>query len=217
MTDDDKSKIIAGLLTRLNVKEDSLEVKGVAVKGFGEISKYLKDNDIMKIFSELIKYIVDPKAEGKDIYTSCIKKIFEQMGGNSCFTVGKILVPELIKGISSKNELIKELCFDTFSDYINKFDYVLINKSKESEEFLKKKEDVIKIALDDLNTSNETLKNTIGLFLGNFSLILSKNQLNTLIDNLFKRFSTSKELRVKISNMVVLNLVAKVTGARHGT
>jgi len=123
MSDDDKSKIIAGLLTRLNVSEDSLEVKGVAVKGFGDISKYLKDNDIMKIFSELIKYIIDPKAEGKDIYTSCIKKIFEQMQGASCLTVGKILIPEIIKGISIDNDLIKELCFDTFSDYINTFNY----------------------------------------------------------------------------------------------
>ncbi len=147
MSDDQKSEIVTNLLTRLNVKEDSLDVKGMAVKGFGDMSKYLKDKDIMKIFSEIITYVTDPLAKGKDIYTSCIKKIFEQLSGNTCFTVGKILVPELIKGISSSDEVVKELCFDTFSDYINKFDYVLINKSKEADDILKNKENIIKEAL----------------------------------------------------------------------
>jgi len=147
MSDDEKSKIIAGLLTRLSVTENSLDVKGIAVKSFGEISKFLKDNDIMKIFGELIKYIIDPKAEGKDIYTSCIKRIFAELQGTSCLTVGKILIPEIIKGLLVDDEVTKELCFDTFSDYLDSFNYVLINKSKEAEDFLKNKESIIKTAL----------------------------------------------------------------------
>ena len=71
------------------------------------------------------------------------------MQASSCLTVGKILIPEIIKGISLNDDLIKELCFDTFSDYINSFNYVLINKSKETEDFLKNKENIIKIALSN--------------------------------------------------------------------
>jgi len=67
-----------------------------------------------------------------------------------------------------------------------------------------------------LNINSETLRNKIGIFLGNFSLILNKTQLNSLIDSLLKNVNLARSIQDKIVNLVVLNNIAKVTGSRHG-
>ena len=69
--------------------------------------------------------------------------------------------------------------------------------------------------LGSINTNSETLRNKIGIFLGNFSLLLSKTQLNSLIEALLKNIQTAKTLEEKIVNLIIVNLIAKVSGARH--
>ncbi len=213
MKEDDKSKIVTGLLSRLEVKEDSLEVKGVTVKEFSRLSKHLKEAEIVQIFSKIIKYITDPKTIGKDIYTTCIKAILKGMPGTSCETVGKIILPELTSGISSTSVEIKELCFDTFDDFINTFDYVLI---KDSEKFIKNKDNIIKTAIQTIQIDNASLRKTVGDFLGNFSVILNKTQMSSLVAGLMERITVSQDIKQKIAYLNALNSVAKISAHKQG-
>jgi len=213
MKEDDKSKIVTGLLSRLEVKEDSLEVKGVTVKEFSRLSKHLKEAEIVQIFSKIIKYITDPKTIGKDIYTTCIKAILKGMPGTSCETVGKIILPELTAGISSTSVEIKELCFDTFDDFINTFDYVLI---KDSEKFIKNKDNIIKTAIQTIQIDNASLRKTVGDFLGNFSVILNKTQMSSLVAGLMERITVSQDIKQKIAFLNALNSVAKISAHKQG-
>ena len=213
MKEDDKSKIVTGLLSRLEVKEDSLEVKGITVKEFSRLSKHLKESEIVQIFSKIIKYITDPKAIGKDIYTTCIKAILKEMPGSSCESVGKIILPELTEGISSSSNEIKELCFDTFDDFINTFDYILI---KESEKVIKNKESIIKISIEAIKIDNASLKKTVGDFLGNLSVILNKKQMSTLVTGLIERITSSNDIKQKIAYLNALNSVAKISAHKQG-
>lgn len=213
LKEDDKAKIVTGLLSRLEQNEESLEVKGCTVKNFGLISKYLKENEIIQIFSKIITYITDPKAVGKDIYVTCIKAILKEMSGSSCYTVGKVMIPEIIKGIQSSNIEIKELCFDTFNDYILTFNYVLI---KESESVIKNKDAIFAIAIDTIHVDNQSLRNRISNFLGNFSVILNKSQIASLLEGLISKIKKSENIPEKITLLTTLNSVAKNTATRHG-
>jgi hypothetical protein len=211
LKDDDKTKIVTGLLSRLDVKEDSLEVKGCTVKHFGLISKHLKENEIIQIFSKIIKYITEPKAVGKDIYVTCIKAILKEMSGSSCYTVGKVIIPEILKGIISGHSEIEELCFDTFTDYLSTFNYVLI---KESESVISNKDVIFSNAIEKLG-KEESLTNRISAFLGNFSTILNKNQMSLLLEKLLNKITNSRDISHKISLVNVLNSVSKNTAQRH--
>lgn len=211
--EDEKSKIVTGLLSRLETKEDSIEVKGVTVKEFSRISKFLKEAEIVQIFSKIIKYITDSKTIGKDIYTTCIKAILKEMPGSSCETVGKIILPELTEGISSKSIEIKELCFDTFDDFINTFDYILI---KESEKVIKNKDNIIKNAIESINNDNASLRKTVGDFLGNFSVILNKDQMTHLVTGLKGRIVGVNNIRQRIAFLNALNSVAKISAHKQG-
>lgn len=144
LQEETKNKIIEGMLSKLDVKEDSLEVKGITVREFGRMAKLLKEKEIIQIFSKIITYITDEHAIGKDIFVSCIKEILKKMQPESCYTVGKTIIPELFKGIQHVNLTIKELCFDTFNDYLSKFNYVLI---KENDSVLTDKKKLINICL----------------------------------------------------------------------
>jgi hypothetical protein len=210
--EEDKSKIVTGLLSRLELSEDSLEVKGCTVKNFGLISKYLKENEIIQIFSKIITYITDQKAVGKDIYVTCIKAILKEMSGPSCHTVGKVIIPEIQKGIKSNNQEIQELCFDAFNDYLNTFNYVLI---KESESVIKYKDDIVLQAISLINVNNQSLRNRISSFLGNFSVILNKKQMSALLEGILGKIKHSNDINEKISLLTTLNSVAKNTANRH--
>jgi cullin-associated NEDD8-dissociated protein 1 len=212
MKEEDKAKIVTGLLSRLETGEDSLEVKGCTVKTFANISKHLKENEIIQIFSKIITYITDSKAIGKDIYVTCIKAILKEMSGSSCYTVGKIIIPEITKGIQSNSAEIKELCFDTFNDYIDTFNYVLI---KESESVIKNKDAIVGIAVDTIHIDNQTLRKTVSSFLGNFSVILNKVQMGTLLAQLISRTKDTTIIHEKIAFLTALNSVAKNTASRH--
>ena len=212
LKEEEKSSIVNGLLSRLETKEDSLEVKGCTVKNLSLISKFLKENEIIQIFSKIILYLTDQKAVGKDIYVICIKGILKEVSANSCYTVGKIIVPELIKGIQSNNLEIRELCFDTFNDYINTFNYVLI---KESESVIQKKDAIVSIAIDTLSLDNPSIRNKVANFLGSFSVILNKQQIASLLAGLVTKLEKSKDLNEKITLFSTLNSIAKATANRH--
>lgn len=172
----------------------------------------MKENEIIQIFQKIVKYIIDEKAVGKDIYVTCIKAILKEMSGTSCYTVGKIVVPEVVQGLQSKNIEIKELCFDTLNDYINTFNYVLI---KESESVIKNKESIVNEAVNSIHLDNQSLRKTVSTFLGNFSVILNKTQMSSLLKNLIDKISHSKDTSEKIAFLVALNSVAKNTANKH--
>jgi hypothetical protein len=114
----------------------------------------LKEKEIIQIFTKIIGYITNPKTIGKDIYVSCIKAILKESPSSSCYTVGKVIVPELVAGISSNNNEIKELCFDALNDYVNTYNFILI---KESESVIKHKDSIFKEALASISIGNESL------------------------------------------------------------
>jgi cullin-associated NEDD8-dissociated protein 1 len=211
---EDRNSILDGLISKLDKKEDSLEVKGVAVRELGKMAKILKEEDAIKVFSIIISFVTDEKAEGKDIYVLCIKEILKEMNPSSCHLVGKTIIPEIIKGIQHKNNIIKELCFDTFNDYICKFNYILI---KDSESLIKNKELVCECALDCLKTDSLVLRKVSSLFLGSFSTILKKETLYVLLNNILKLINScsENEMKTKINYFNTLTGIAKNTCSKH--
>ena len=194
LKEEEKTKIVNHLLKCLKPEETSMEVKTRTVKIFKEISIHLKDAEIIQIFSNIINYITDPKSEGKDIFVNCIKTILENVPGYFYETIGKIIVPTLTKGLDSKDQEIIILCLDTFNDYIKKFDYELIKKKHKA--FKIDEEKIVKVALENINSTNDLLKvnsieimGTIGVLLGRKQIIKTTTKLIELI----KRSTTITE------------------------
>lgn len=206
LKEDEKKRILDALLSRLDPKEDSLEVKGVTVREFGKLAKILKDNEIIQIFTKIISFITDPKAVGRDIYVACIKELLKDMEGGSCLTVGNIILPEINKGIQTDSNEIKELCFDTFDDYINTFNYVLI---KDSERVIKNKDFIIKKSLETIKIDSPSLRKVVSSFLGNFSSIMNKHYISLLLDLNIKKINESETLPEKIAYMNTLANIAR--------
>jgi hypothetical protein len=186
---------------------------GITVREFSRLSKHLKENEIVQIFSRIIKYLTDPKAIGKDIYSTCIKATLKEMPPSSCESVGKIILPDLIQGLSCTSLEVRELCFDTFNDFINTYDFVLL---KESEKIIKNKDNIINNAIESIKIDNVGLRKTVGNFLGNFSVILNKNQLSSLITGLIKRvIDLPDQVPQQIAYINALNYVAKITAHKQ--
>ena len=180
----EKTAIVNHLLNCLKPKEDSMEVKTRTVKIFKNISTHLKDEEIILIFSNIINYITDEASEGKDIFVNCIKTLLENVPGSFYETIGKIIVPTLTKGLDAKNQEIIILCLDTFNDYIKKFDYELIKRKYKA--FKIEEEKIVKVALSNINSTNDLLKANSIEILGTIGILLNKHQINNTTNKLIK-------------------------------
>ena len=176
LKEEEKTKIVNHLLKCLKPEETSMEVKTRTVKIFKEISIHLKDAEIIQIFSNIINYITDPKSEGKDIFVNCIKTILENVPGSFYETIGKIIVPTLTKGLDSTDPEILILCLDTFNDYIKKFDYELIKRKYKA--FKIEEEKIVKVALENINSTNDLLKANSIEIMGTVGVLLYKKQIS---------------------------------------
>lgn len=210
---EERNKIIDGLISKLDIGEESIEVKGVTVREFGKMAKILKEEETIKVFSKIINFITDENVEGKDIYVLCIKELLKEMNPTSCYVVGKTIIPQLInKGIQNNDITIRELSFDTFNDYINKFNFVLI---KESDSIIKNKDLVYHCALDNLKLDSLTIKKICSTFLGSLSTILNKENLMLLLNDLTDRILKSKDLKSKIVYFNTISAIARNTSSKH--
>ena len=206
LKDEEKASIVATLLTCLEPKEKSIEVKGRTVRTFSQIAKYLKEAEIIQIFSRIINYLSSETAEGKDIYVTCIKTIFNYCPGSSCYMIGNVIVPVLTKGIESKNKEITQLCLDAFTDYIRTFDYVLI---KDSSKVIKNKDQIIKTVVNYITSDDITIQTNANHFIGEFSILLNKKQIDYISNTLIELFNSSKSINNKISIFNTLSSIAK--------
>ena len=210
LTPDEKSNIVSQLLTRLEPKEDSIEVKGRTVKVFSQIACFLNESEIIQLFTKIIKYLTNKNSEGKDIYVTCIKTIFTQAPGSLCYMIGKVIIPELITGINSNNDEVVSLCLSTFSDYINTFDNLLILDNN----IIQQKEQIAKTAANYIDSKDITLQANAIYFLGTFSVLLSTKQISSLLDIILNAFKDKPELKTKIAYFEALNSIAKVSAIK---
>ena len=210
----EKTLIVNHLLKCLEPKEESMEVKTRTVKIFKEISIHLKDAEIIQIFSNIINYITDPKSEGKDIFVNCIKSILEYVPGSFYETIGKIIVPTLTKGLDSKDQEIIILCLDTFNDYIKKFDYELIKRKYKA--FKIDEEKIVKVALDNINCTNDLLKvNSIDI-LGTIGILLNKNQISATTQKLIDLIKISNTITEKKNYILALKSLGHTLSRSQG-
>ena len=202
LKEQEKTLIVNHLLKCLKPEEDSMEVKTRTVKIFKEISIHLKDAEIIQIFTNIINYITDEKSEGKDIFVNCIKTLLENVPGSFYETIGKIIIPTLTKGIMTKNQEIIILCLDTFNDYIKKFDYELIKKKHTS--FKIDEEKIVKVALDNINSTNDLLKANSIEILGTVGVLLNKKQISTTTETLINLIQKSNTITEKKNYILAL-------------
>ena len=195
LSEEEKTLIISLLLKCLEPKEESVDVKTRTIKIFKEISIHISEAEIIQIFSNIIKLIIDPKEEGKEIYVNCIKSILENVPGSSYETIGKIIIEPLTKGLDSKDQEIIFLCLDTFNKYIKIFDYELIKRNYR--EFTIDEEKIVKVALENINNNNESLKSSSIQILVNIGVLLKKDQIlnttQTIIDLIKKSDTITKK------------------------
>ena len=210
----EKTLIVNTLLKCLKPQEESMEVKTRTVKIFKEISIHLKDEEIITIFSNIINYITDEKAEGKDIFVNCIKTILENVPGSFYETIGKIIIPTLTKGIDSKNPEIVILCLDTFNDYIKKFDYELIKKKHKA--FKIEEEKIVKVALENINNTNDLLKANSIEILGTVGVLLNKNQINNTTNKLINLIKKSNTITEKKNYILALKSLGHTLSRSQG-
>ena len=212
LSPEEKTKIVNSLLTRLEPKEGSIEVKGRTVKIFSQIAKFLTEAEIVQIFSKIINYLINENSEGKDIYVTCIKTIFKEAPGSCCYMIGKVIVPVLITGISSSNKEIQDLCLNAFTDYINTFDYVLI---KENESVITGKENIIKKVVSYIESDDLSLQTNAINFIGTFSLLLNKKQIQLALDSILHLFKKAKDNKDRIAYFNALNSIAKTSATKQ--
>ena len=214
LKEQEKTLIVNHLLKCLKPKEDSMEVKTRTVKIFKEISIHLKDAEIIQIFTNIINYITDEKSEGKDIFVNCIKTLLENVPGSFYETIGKIIIPTLTKGIMTKNQEIIILCLDTFNDYIKKFDYELIKKKHTS--FKIDEEKIVKVALDNINSTNDLLKTNSIEILGTVGVLLNKKQISTTTETLINLIQKSNTITEKKNYILALKSLGHTLSRSQG-
>ena len=213
LTQEEKSGIIGKMLTNLDPEELSVEVKGRTVRVLSQIAKFSSENEIEQIFKKVISYITEEDAVGKDIYVTCIKTIFGTAPASCCKMIGKVIIPELTKGIlNSKNNETIELCLDAYTDYINAFDYILI---KENDSIVKDKIKLIQSAIGYISNDSESLKTNAIKFVGAFSMLLSRSQIGDTLKFLINTLNGAKTQQLKISYLNTLSAMAKVSAIKH--
>ena len=214
LKEEEKTKIVKYLLKCLKPEEKSMEVKTRTVKIFKGISIHLKDAEIIQIFSNIINYITDPKSEGKDIFVNCIKTILENVPGSFYETIGKIIVPTLTKGLDSKDQEIIILCLDTFNDYIKKFDYELIKRKHK--QFKIDEEKIVKVALENINNTNDLLKaNSIDI-MGTVGVLLHKKQISKTTQKLIDLIKRSTTITEKKNYILALKSLGHTLSRSQG-
>ena len=202
LKEEEKALIVKHLLACLKPEEESVEVKGRTVKVFKSISIYLKDAEIIQIFMNIVNYITDPKATGKDIYVNCIKSILEKVPGSFYETISKIIIPTLTTGLESDDPEIIILCLDTINDYIKKFDYELIKKKYKA--FKLDEEKIVKVALNNITSSNDLLKvNSIDI-IGTVGELLTKKQVGETTKKLLDLIKNSTNVLEKKNYILAL-------------
>ena len=214
LKEDEKTKIVNHLLKCLKPEETSMEVKTRTVKIFKEISIHLKDAEIIQIFSNIINYITDPKSEGKDIFVNCIKTILENVPGSFYETIGKIIVPTLTKGLDSKDPEIIILCLDTFNDYIKKFDYELIKRKHKA--FKIDEEKIVRVGLDNINSSNDLLKVNSIEIMGTVGVLLNKKQITKTTQKLIELIKRSITITEKKNYILALKSLGHTLSRSQG-
>ena len=214
LKEQEKTLIVNHLLKCLKPEEDSMEVKTRTVKIFKEISIHLKDAEIIQIFTNIINYITDEKSEGKDIFVNCIKTLLENVPGSFYETIGKIIIPTLTKGIMTKNQEIIILCLDTFNDYIKKFDYELIKKKHTS--FKIDEEKIVKVALDNINSTNDLLKANSIEILGTVGVLLNKKQISITTETLINLIQKSNTITEKKNYILALKSLGHTLSRSQG-
>ena len=214
LKEQEKTLIVNHLLKCLKPEEDSMEVKTRTVKIFKEISIHLKDAEIIQIFTNIINYITDEKSEGKDIFVNCIKTLLANVPGSFYETIGKIIIPTLTKGIMTKNQEIIILCLDTFNDYIKKFDYELIKKKHTS--FKIDEEKIVKVALDNINSTNDLLKTNSIEILGTVGVLLNKKQISTTTEKLINLIQKSNTITEKKNYILALKSLGHTLSRSQG-
>ena len=214
LKEDEKTKIVNHLLKCLKPEETSMEVKTRTVKIFKEISIHLKDAEIIQIFSNIINYITDPKSEGKDIFVNCIKTILENVPGSFYETIGKIIVPTLTKGLDSNDPEIIILCLDTFNDYIKKFDYELIKRKYKA--FKIDEEKIVKVALENINSTNDLLKVNSIEIMGTVGVLLHKKQISKTTQKLIDLIKRSATITEKKNYILALKSLGHTLSRSQG-
>ena len=210
----EKTLIVSHLLKCLKPEETSMEVKTRTVKIFKEISIHLKDAEIIQIFSSIINYITDPKAEGKDIFVNCIKTILENVPGSFYETIGKIIIPTLTNGLDSNNQEIIILCLDTFNDYIKKFSYELIQKKNKA--FKIDEEKIVKVALENINSTNDLLKANSIEIMGTVGILLNKNKISQTTKKLMDLIKRSNTISEKKNYILALKSLGHTLSRSQG-
>ena len=214
LKEEEKTKIVNHLLKCLKPEETSMEVKTRTVKIFKEISIHLKDAEIVQIFSNIINYITDPKSEGKDIFVNCIKTILENVPGSFYETIGKIIVPTLTKGLDSNDPEIIILCLDTFNDYIKKFDYELIKRKYKA--FKIDEEKIVKVALENINSTNDLLKVNSIEIMGTVGVLLNRKQISRTTQKLIDLIKRSNTITEKKNYILALKSLGHTLSRSQG-
>ena len=214
LKEEEKTRIVSHLLKCLKPQEKSMEVKTRTVKIFKEISIHLKDAETTQIFSNIINYITDPKTEGKDIFVNCIKTILENVPGSFYETIGKIIVPTLTKGLDSNDQEIIILCLDTFNDYIKKFDYELIKKKYKG--FKIDEEKIVKVALENINNTNDLLKANSIEIMGTIGILLNKKQISHTTQKLIDLINRSETITEKKNYILALKSLGHTLSRSQG-
>jgi len=178
----------------------------------GNIAKYLKDEEIIRIFKIIIQYITDVKTIGRDIYLICAKSIFKELSGSACLAVGNEILPSIKSGISCSQYQIKEVSYDIFNDFINTFNYILI---KDNDIIITDKNAICDSALENLKIEVDSLRKTLTKFLGNFSVLLTDNQVNILINKILNLIENSDNFESKVVYFSALNFIGKNTASKN--
>ena len=202
LKEEEKTVIVKHLIDCLKPEEDSIEVKARTVKVFKSISVHLKDAEIIQVFSSIVNYITDPKATGKDIFVNCIKTILEIVPGSFYETIGKIIIPTLLKGLDSNDPEIIILCLDTINSYIKTFDYELIKKRYK--DFKMNEAEIAEVAIKNITNSNDLLKATSIKVIGAVGELLSKKEVCETTKKLITLINNSKTILEKKNYILAL-------------
>ena len=99
----------------------------------------------------------------------------------------RAVYPILLRGLNSNNDEVKEECLDILAEICKKFGNILYKKSN-----LVNKDELMKKLCEFLMSSSEGVKKRATFCLGQFAIILSRQQLQQLMNLLIDRLQKSR-------------------------
>lgn len=188
------------------LEDVSINVRDNVVKCISKICSKVSEEQFGVIANKLTECVVKGSAEFRDVYATCLKTLIGEAGESFGATLCSALLDPLVNNTGHKMDEVTEQCIDLTNDLLKRFNVVLVHNPK-----MIKREVLMKNLINQLNSTNLSLKKKASACLGSLAVIMMPKQLSDVISLLLKKI-TPKSVAASQPFIETLGAVAETVG-----